>query len=725
MIAGVIGVLVGLLLAQLIALRLRRLSAAAEALALGDFETPLGYRFRDEFGALAQSFDRMRRQLRRSFRRLEVERDRLRMLLERLHEGVLTIDQDLVVHFANAEARRLLGGRLAEGDALPEPWQGFELREFAQSLFEERPAPLQVHVSPDAEHAYGLVGIPAQPETEWALLVIDDLTEQERRELAEREFVSNAAHELRTPLTTIIGAVEVLQAGAKDDPAQRDRFLAPHRARGAAAGTAGAGDADPRASALRPGAAPRRAGRAGAAAARDRRRAAPARRGGGRGRVPRRPRRARESRPARAGAAQPRRERGEAHLRGHVVLRGLGEGTTVALEVEDTGPGISAEIQRHVFDRFYRGERDAEGFGLGLAIVRESVRTLGGRVELDSSPGRGDARPDRPRGRPGAGAGGGVTGRQADRILLVDDDPGVRDVVAFTLRREGFEVDEERDGPGALEAGRSGRYGIVILDVMLPGLSGTEVCRALRAESDVPILMLTARDAEADRVLGLELGADDYVTKPFSSAELLSRVRAILRRRELDRANGGATVRRLGGLQIDLGRSEVTVEGERVHLTLSEFKVLSLLAERAELGRLAAGADAASLGERARRRRARVRGAHLEPAPQDRARPGAAGTAGDRARLRLQARPRVTDVRRSILICFVPRSGSTFLCGLLASTGALGRPAEHYWAVGGIAAACGVPLPDDLELRPFPGWERQADALNDAWIRRFREEVPA
>ena len=123
-----------------------------------------------------------------------------------------------------------------------------------------------------------------------------------------------------------------------------------------------------------------------------------------------------------------------------------------------------------------------------------------------------------------------------ERILLVDDDAGVRDVVAFTLRREGFEVDEERDGPAALESGRSGLYALVVLDVMLPGLSGVEVCRALRAESDVPILMLTARDAESDRVLGLELGADDYVTKPFSSAELLSRVRAILRRRELDRA---------------------------------------------------------------------------------------------------------------------------------------------------------------------------------------------
>ena len=165
-------------------------------------------------------------------------------------------------------------------------------------------------------------------------------------------------------------------------------------------------------------------------------------------------------------------------------------------------------------------------------------------------------------------------------VLVVDDDPGVLDVVAFTLRREGFDVDEERDGRTALDAARARDYDIVILDVMLPEVSGTEVCRALRAESDVPIVMLTARDAERDRVLGLELGADDYVTKPFSSAELLSRVRAILRRRELDRAVGGAALRRLGGLQIDLGRQQVTVDGEAVRLTLSEFKVLALLAER-------------------------------------------------------------------------------------------------------------------------------------------------
>jgi signal transduction histidine kinase len=388
-IAGVIGVIVGLLLAQLIALRLRRLSAAAEAIAQGDFETPLRYHFRDEFGTLAQSFDRMRRQLRRSFRRLEAERDRLQLLLERLHEGVLTIDQDLVVHYANAEARRLLGSRLAEGEQLPEPWAGFGLREFAQSLFDERATPAQVHVTPDEHHAYGVVGIPSQPETDWALVVIDDLSEQERRELAEREFVSNAAHELRTPLTTIIGAVEVLQAGAKEDPVERDRFLvhiereSGRLARLARAmltlARAHAGQEAPRTEAVEIAPLLREV--------------------------------AAELRPhpgvsvvveAPDGLAveanpdlleQALRNLGEnaaKHTaRGSVVLRAHARGDGVVIEVEDSGPGISSEVQRHVYDRFYRGERDADGFGLGLAIVRETVRTLGGRIELDSSPGEG------------------------------------------------------------------------------------------------------------------------------------------------------------------------------------------------------------------------------------------------------------------------------------------------------------------------------------------------
>jgi DNA-binding response OmpR family regulator len=121
-----------------------------------------------------------------------------------------------------------------------------------------------------------------------------------------------------------------------------------------------------------------------------------------------------------------------------------------------------------------------------------------------------------------------------------------------------------------------------VLDVMLPGMSGMDVCRTLRAESAVPILMLTARDGEVDRVLGLELGADDYVTKPFSTAELVSRVRAILRRRELDRESQAGSELHVGGIVVDLARHVVTVDGRATSLTPSEFRLLLLLAEEPE-----------------------------------------------------------------------------------------------------------------------------------------------
>ena len=389
-IAGIVSLAVGVLLAQLIALRLRRLSSAAEAIAAGNFETPLRYRFRDEFGALAQSFERMRRQLRRSFRRIEGERDRLRMLLERLHEGVVTVDEDLIVSFANAEARRMLGGRLAEGDPLPDPWAGFSLREFATRLFDSDGSLAQAHVRPDEERAVAVVGIPAQPETENVMIVLDDLTEAERRELAEREFVANAAHELRTPLTTIIGAVEVLQAGAKDDDVERDRFLA-HIAREAerlarlarallTLARANAGQEVPRAEhvdigellheiALDVRPAPGVAVEVDTPEHLD----------------------ALLNRDLLEQAVRNIAENAAKHTRqGRIVLRAAVVGTTVRVEVEDTGAGMSAETQRHVFDRFYRGQdRDAEGFGLGLAIVRQAVRSLDGRIELDSAPGKG------------------------------------------------------------------------------------------------------------------------------------------------------------------------------------------------------------------------------------------------------------------------------------------------------------------------------------------------
>jgi DNA-binding response OmpR family regulator len=169
----------------------------------------------------------------------------------------------------------------------------------------------------------------------------------------------------------------------------------------------------------------------------------------------------------------------------------------------------------------------------------------------------------------------------SDRILVVDDEPAIVDAVAYALRASGFEVDTFGDGESALDAARSDGYDVLVLDVRLPGLSGIEICRRLRSESDVPILILTAMDAEVDRVLGLEAGADDYVTKPFSVAELVSRVRAILRRRELDRASGGG-VRRIGSLELDVHRHEVRIDGKTIRLTPSEFRLLAFLAQEPE-----------------------------------------------------------------------------------------------------------------------------------------------
>ena len=165
------------------------------------------------------------------------------------------------------------------------------------------------------------------------------------------------------------------------------------------------------------------------------------------------------------------------------------------------------------------------------------------------------------------------------RILLADDESDIRETVAYALRREGFEVTTADDGETALNSARRSVFAVVILDVMMPVISGLDVCRTLRGESDVPIIMLTARDAEVDRVLGLELGADDYLTKPFSIPELVSRIRAVLRRRDLDRASSPTTILELGGIQIDLTRHVVTVDGSCIQLTPSEFRVLALLGQ--------------------------------------------------------------------------------------------------------------------------------------------------
>ncbi|HEX2096101.1 MAG TPA: response regulator transcription factor [Solirubrobacterales bacterium] len=168
------------------------------------------------------------------------------------------------------------------------------------------------------------------------------------------------------------------------------------------------------------------------------------------------------------------------------------------------------------------------------------------------------------------------------RILIADDEPSVRDSVGYALIQEGFQVTSAADGEEATEmVGDGVPYDLLILDIMMPGPSGLDICRDVRSRSAVPIILLTAKDAEVDKVVGLEVGADDYVTKPFSVRELLGRVRAQLRRRELDRtAPAEAVVIESGPVAIDLVRHMVTVHGEPVALTRSEFQLLRLLVGR-------------------------------------------------------------------------------------------------------------------------------------------------
>jgi two-component system response regulator RegX3 len=167
------------------------------------------------------------------------------------------------------------------------------------------------------------------------------------------------------------------------------------------------------------------------------------------------------------------------------------------------------------------------------------------------------------------------------RILIVEDDATLRYAISRLLERDGFAVDVANDGEAGIDAARASEYDVVLLDWMLPKMSGIDVCRALRAESPVPIIMLTAKETEANRVLGLELGADDYVTKPFSSAELVSRIRSVMRRRAIDLGDQ-RQVRSVGGIVLDLARHRVEVDGTLVALTPTEFRLVSLLASDPE-----------------------------------------------------------------------------------------------------------------------------------------------
>ena len=167
------------------------------------------------------------------------------------------------------------------------------------------------------------------------------------------------------------------------------------------------------------------------------------------------------------------------------------------------------------------------------------------------------------------------------RILIVEDEETLAEAISFLLAKEGFEVSVAASGPEAIAQFDKSGADLILLDLMLPGLSGTEVCRQIRTKSTVPIIMLTAKDSEIDKVVGLEIGADDYVTKPYSSRELIARIRAVLRRGEiLDTADEG-TVLEVGPVRMDTDRHVISINGTQVAIPLKEFELLEFLMRNA------------------------------------------------------------------------------------------------------------------------------------------------
>ena len=168
------------------------------------------------------------------------------------------------------------------------------------------------------------------------------------------------------------------------------------------------------------------------------------------------------------------------------------------------------------------------------------------------------------------------------RVLIVEDEQSLREPLVYLLKKEGFETVEAADGSQAIELFDKGNIDLVLLDLMLPGISGNEVCRIIRQTSQVPIIMLTAKDSEIDKVVGLEIGADDYVTKPYSTRELLARMKAVLRRRT-DTVPVSETpgIIEVGSVRMDIDRHIVEVHGEKISMPLKEFELLELLLENA------------------------------------------------------------------------------------------------------------------------------------------------
>jgi len=385
--AVVIGAAVGLGVAALITRRLRGIASAAADIEQGRFDRELRPRFLDELGVLAGTIDGMRKRLRTSFEGLENERDRLIRLLEQLQEGVVAVDRDLTVDFANSRASSLLQREVSAGSPLPDPWPELPLRAAVESLFSNGADVRTIRAHLDSGRTYVVVLLPPTAASQAGVVVITDVTEQERREWAEREFVMNAAHELRTPLAAIASAVEVLQDGAKERPEDRDRFLdvverQTTRLTKLARSLLTLARAQTRSETVRLEPVPvSRLLEEIAAEVDDADVVVDCS----------------ETVTVRAHrellyqALENLMANARKHSARKLVLRaGRLDGDRVRIDVTDDGRGMTRHDAERAVDRFYRADGSAtEGFGLGLPIVREVVSAMGGTLSIESSPGAG------------------------------------------------------------------------------------------------------------------------------------------------------------------------------------------------------------------------------------------------------------------------------------------------------------------------------------------------
>jgi DNA-binding response OmpR family regulator/signal transduction histidine kinase len=266
---------------------------------------------------------------------------------------------------------------------------------------------------------------------------------------------------------------------------------------------------------------------------------------------------------------------------------------TVVIAVVDQGPGIPAAERERVFERFYQLEqpttRNIGGSGLGLAICKAIVEAHGGWIGVTAAPGGGASfafsLPAMPMDEPHAVAVGPNVLVQPrigkTEVLVVDDDPALRRLLETSLPDAGYRVQAVIEAQAALEVVAQQPPDIILLDIMLPGADGFTLCKQLREWTTVPIIMLTARAAEKDVVLGLQLGADDYLTKPFRANELIARIEAVLRRAQIESVPDGPSLIQLDGLTIDLAQRRVAVDGADVELTPIEYQILTHLARHA------------------------------------------------------------------------------------------------------------------------------------------------